>query len=207
MQRKGTALSVSLGIIALAIAASGSLFVEGEATGTTVPGLHPTTEESISALVAGSDREQLYDAGGTSQAETPVQTQTQPAVQEPAAKDSGAGSGVPEGYELWKVVHAKVTAYEPSSRSCGKFANGKTSIGENAWVMDGVATDPKAIPYGSYVEIPGVGLKEVDDTGSAMRHYWRSHGRYQIDLRMTYYGQAKSWGVKYLDVKVYRKVK
>ena len=204
MRENGTALPVSLGIIALAIAALPSLFVEGEATGPTAPGLHPTTEAPISALLATEGQPFAEsDAGTNPQQETAASTDK--ASQNTDGADTAKASGVPDGYVYWKTVQAKVTAYEPSSRSCGKHANGKTSIGENAWVMDGVASDPRAIPYGCYVEIPGVGVREVDDTGSAMRHAWRSHGRYQVDLRMPYYHQAKRWGVKHLDIKLYRK--
>ncbi len=73
--------------------------------------------------------------------------------------------------------------------------------------MDGVAADPRAIPYGTYCVVPGVGGKTVDDTGGAMRQSWRSNGRYHIDVRVPYYGQAKRWGVKYLDVKLYKKIR
>lgn len=202
MRRKGTALSVSLGILALATAALPSLFVEGEATGATAPGLHQTNEAAIEALLGGAGYEPLtVDIPAAGQTAETTQAASQPApVSRPAPPN-----GVPSGYVYWKTVRAKVTAYEPSSKSCGSSADGKTSIGENAWVMDGVAADPRAIPYGSYVEIPGVGVREVDDTGSAMRRSWRSHGRYHIDLRVKYVSQAQRWGVKYLDVKLYKK--
>ncbi|MCD6405854.1 MAG: 3D domain-containing protein [Planctomycetes bacterium] len=187
--------------------ASRSLFVEGEATGGTVPGLHPTTEMPLAALV-GDEPSQVQrvwvrtpaapDAGHSAQA-----ARTAPAT----PRRRTASARIPRGYVYWKTVRAKVTAYDPSRRSCGKFADGKTSIGQNAWVADGVASDPRAIPYGTYVVIPGVGVKEVDDTGKAMRNSWRRHRRYHIDLRMTYPWQANRWGVKYLDIKLYRKTR
>ncbi len=111
---------------------------------------------------------------------------------------------VPEGYVYWKTVKARVTAYEPSKRCCGRFADGKTSTGGNAWKMDGCAAYPGALPYGTLVHIPGIGFRKVDDTGPAMRRSW-ARGRYHIDVRMKYFYQARRWGLKSMDVKLYRK--
>ncbi len=208
MRRKRTALPVLLGCIAFVTVAWNSLSVEGEATGMTTPGFHPTTEEAISALLAreGTQAVEATTVVSVNTAENAAQPNTADSKRV-AAKPASSNDAVPPGYVYWKTVRAKVTAYEPGRRSCGKFADGKTSLGQNAWKMDGVATDPKAIPYGCYVVIPGVGSKEVDDTGSGMRDSWQRYRRYHIDLRMPYYGQAKRWGVKHLDVKVYRKAK
>jgi len=207
MLKQRTALSVLVGCIAFATVAWTSLSVEGEATGTMVPGLHATTEAAVATLLGeGWDRPPAVPVESATQGKTDAQPGNQAATAA-TAKPKVAPTGVPEGYAYWKTVRAKVTAYEPGKRSCGKYADGKTSIGQNAWVMDGVATDPKAIPYGSYVVIPGVGAKQVDDTGKAMRDSWQRHGRYHIDLRMPYHSQATRWGVKYLDVKVYTKAR
>lgn len=111
---------------------------------------------------------------------------------------------LPPGYVFWKEVIAKVTAYEPSELSCPGTADGKTSLGDNAWHLDGVAADPQAIPYRTVVWIPDAGLREVDDTGSAMRRAWREARTYHIDLRMTYPREARAWGVKLLPVRLYR---
>ncbi len=111
---------------------------------------------------------------------------------------------LPPGYVYWKDIIAKVTAYEPSELSCPGTADGKTSLGDNAWHLDGVAADPVAIPYRTVVWIPEVGLREVDDTGSAMRRAWKEAGVYHLDLRMTYPHEARRWGVKLLPVRLYR---
>ena len=148
MQKGKTALPVLVAIVVFGIAASQSLFVEGEPTGTPVPGLHPTTETAVAALndfrvdanVAGVNDE----AGRSAKTQTTTYSATAAPVVSAPAPD-----GAPPGYVYWKTVRAKVTAYEPGRRSCGKYANGKTSIGQNAWIMDGVAADPRAIPYGT----------------------------------------------------------
>jgi len=102
-----------------------------------------------------------------------------------------------------RVVKMKVTAYDPGSCCCGEYADGKTSIGDNAYVCDGVAADPKLLPYRTRLEIPGVGIREVDDTGGAMRKAGRQNPPvYHIDLRFPTHEEALEWGVKRLDVKV-----
>ena len=111
---------------------------------------------------------------------------------------------VPDGYVYWKTINARVTAYEPSRRSCGRFADGKRSTGKSAWKMNGCAAYPRAVPYGTLVHIPGVGFRKVDDTGPAMRRSW-AKGRYHIDVRMKYFYQARRWGRQNLDIKLYRK--
>ncbi len=122
----------------------------------------------------------------------------------PAVAAADAAEQVPDGYVYWKTIKARVTAYEPSKRCCGRFADGKTSTGRNAWKIDGCAAYPKAVPYGTMVNIPGVGFRVVDDTGPAMRKSW-AKGRYHIDVRMKYFYQARRWGSQNMDVKLYRK--
>lgn len=64
--------------------------------------------------------------------------------------------------------------------------------------MDGVASDPKRIPYRKRLKIPGAGVKEVDDTGKAMK----KGGILRIDVRFGEHKEAVEWGVKYLDVEI-----
>ncbi len=125
-------------------------------------------------------------------------------VSSSGSRVDGDAPPAPEGFELWRPVRAKLTAYEPSHKSCGSFANGKTSTGDNAWNMDGVAVDPRAIPYGTKVWIPGVGFREADDTGAAMKNSWEDQRQFHIDIRMTYYYQARNWGVQHDTVYLYR---
>jgi 3D (Asp-Asp-Asp) domain-containing protein len=125
-----------------------------------------------------------------------------PTVPEPAAP--AVDYPLNSGYVYWKTVLAKVTAYTPDYRSCGRFADGRTSIGDNAWDMDGVAADPSLVPYGTLVQIPEVGFREVDDTGTAMKQS-RKQGIFHFDLRMAYNWHARRWGVKWLKVKLFRK--
>ena len=123
-----------------------------------------------------------------------------PRIAVPAAVAEDA----PPGYVYWKTVRARVTAYDPGRCCCAHWAaNHLTSTGDNAWVMDGVAADPRALPYRTKLWIPGAGWREVDDTGSAMRQAWR-RGRYLVDLRMHSYEKARQWGRRDMTLHLYR---
>jgi 3D (Asp-Asp-Asp) domain-containing protein len=97
----------------------------------------------------------------------------------------------------------KVTAYCPCDKCCGKYADGKTATNDDAYVCDGVAADFSLLPKRTVLEIPGAGVKEVDDTGGAMRRAGRENPPvYHIDLRFPAHEQALAWGVKWLDVEI-----
>lgn len=115
-------------------------------------------------------------------------------------------SRVPHGYRYWKTVRAKVTAYTPHRNCCYPFDDGRTSTGTNAYRMIGVAVDPRVIPYKTLIKIPEVGYRIVDDTGAAMRRSSR-RGVYHVDVRMKKHRFAIRWGVKRLDIVLYKKVK
>lgn len=103
-----------------------------------------------------------------------------------------------------RVIRMKVTAYCLCKICCGKwadFSERKTSIGDNARKYDGVAADPNLLPYRTRLEIPGLGVKEVDDTGGGMRQSAKK-GIYHIDVRMPSHEAALRWGIRWLDVVV-----
>jgi 3D (Asp-Asp-Asp) domain-containing protein len=145
----------------------------------------------------------MYDV---KQIESPVTTPVvQPVVEEPKGK--------------W--VTAIVTAYSPHIRSCGKWSRlGKTSTGVKVRTPDpndayGIAADPKVIPYGTKVYVPGyyemlqnnktcipTEMTEVDDTGGGMRQSARK-GIIHIDVRFRTEKAAKEWGKKKMDIFIY----
>ena len=148
----------------------------------------------------------VWAAGyGVATSDSPAEVDVSlPAVTVSFELDTSKDDAVPEGYVYWKTVRARVTAYDPSNRCCGPFADGKTSIGLNAWKLTGCAAYPKAIPYGTLVYVPGAGYRTVDDTVAQMKKSWRK-GLYHVDLRMKYHYQARRWGNRYLSIKLYRK--
>ena len=99
----------------------------------------------------------------------------------------------------YKTVLVRVSAYDPCKRCTpGK---GITSTGGSAW-LDGAAADPKWLPYGTKITVPGYGTTTVDDTGAAMKKRRWKDGIPRLDVRMTYHWQARQWGVQYLEVKI-----
>jgi len=103
------------------------------------------------------------------------------------------------GNDGWTKTRAEVTAYVPRTERHGKFNDGKTAIGDDATVLDGVAVPPKAIPYRSKIYIPGIGIKEADDTGGALRNELEK-GNLVIDLRVKDTETALEWGRRELTI-------
>jgi 3D (Asp-Asp-Asp) domain-containing protein len=105
----------------------------------------------------------------------------------------------PKPEEQPLIISMKVTGYCPCAICCGMYADGKTSRNDDAYVCDGVAADPNLIPYRTKLFIPNVGIREVDDTGSAMQKSARE-GIYHIDLRFKTHSEARAWGVRELPI-------
>ena len=101
-----------------------------------------------------------------------------------------------------RAVRMKGTGHCLCRNCCEKWSGGgKTSIGDDARIYDGVAADPKLLPYRTRLEIPGIGIKEVDDTGGGMRKSARE-GVTHIDVRMPSHSAARQWGARWLEVKI-----
>ena len=80
---------------------------------------------------------------------------------------------------------------------CAGCAGGKTATGGSAR-RPGLAVDPRVIPLGSRVYVPGHGTLVADDTGRAIR------GR-RIDIRLASRGGCARRGVKRMTVRVLSK--
>lgn len=106
---------------------------------------------------------------------------------------------------LWMTV----TAYSPDPRSCGDSADGLTAtmhcVSTNAHLL--VASDPRVLPYGSMLSIPGYGMTgsgarqepaivPVLDCGGAIKGY-------RLDVLFPTHAQAMQWGVRTLPVTVW----
>ncbi len=110
-----------------------------------------------------------------------------------------------------RVIRCLVTAYTPSVAG-GGAGTGLTSrqakTEANPW---GVAADPRALPYGCQVRIPGYtptvrlgpdAWWPVDDTGGRLRKDWVQGGVIHLDVRFIHRDAAMRWGVQWLDVEV-----
>ncbi|NIM24283.1 MAG: DUF348 domain-containing protein [Armatimonadetes bacterium] len=92
-----------------------------------------------------------------------------------------------------RCLTMEATAYDPGPRSCGKFADGRTSIGLKAG-KGIVAVDPRVIPLRTPLYVEGYGLAIAGDVGSAIKGM-------RIDLGFDTYREAIQFGRR--KVKVY----
>ncbi len=100
-----------------------------------------------------------------------------------------------------RTMTMTVTGYSPDARSCGDSADGITatlhSVTTNAHKL--VAADPKLLPYGSLVSVPGYDLGRVVpvlDCGAMIK------GR-RLDLLYPTHEQALNWGNRPIRVTVW----
>jgi len=97
-----------------------------------------------------------------------------------------------------KRIKVEATAYCPCKKCCGKFADGVTATGRDA-SKAGVAVDPKVIPLGSHIDIPGYGNWILaDDVGGAIKGN-------RIDVRFSSHQDALNWGRREIIIRVWPK--
>lgn len=100
-----------------------------------------------------------------------------------------------------RVILMKVTGYSPDHRSCGEFADGQTATLHSVWTngMRLVAADPKVLPYGTMITVPGYAdenIVPVLDCGGAIKGD-------RLDLLFPTHGTARVWGVQTVRVTVW----
>jgi len=98
---------------------------------------------------------------------------------------------------LWMTV----TAYSPDHRSCGIFADGKTSTLHSVWTngMRLVAADTRLLPFGSLLTVPGYAggdIVPVLDRGGAIKGH-------RLDVLFPSHSAARQWGVRKIPVVVW----
>ncbi|MFM1805612.1 MAG: Cell wall-binding protein YocH precursor [Planctomycetota bacterium] len=99
------------------------------------------------------------------------------------------------------TMRMRVTAYSPDERSCGASADGITASGYSVFVNGGclVAADPKILPLGSLVSVPGYhggAVVPVLDVGGAIKGE-------RLDVLYPTHERAILWGVQDLVVTVW----
>lgn len=117
------------------------------------------------------------------------ETPPPPKAQHHFSVKSGAG----------QVIPMRVTAYCPCTL-CSR-GGGITALGDSARTLDGVAADFTLLPPRTVLFIPGIGEREVDDTGSDMREAGRL-GQYHIDVRFSSHKKALAFGSRVLPVTI-----
>lgn len=98
---------------------------------------------------------------------------------------------------VWMVT----TAYSPDSRSCGKWADGKTASLKSVWTnaMSSVAADTSLLPFGTLLSVPGYSdgdVVPVLDRGGAIKGA-------RLDLLHPTHKIARQWGVQRLPVTIW----
>lgn len=110
-----------------------------------------------------------------------------PKASKPAASSNNS-KNVINGKEYSKMLKVKATAYTPYDAGCTGITYSGTKAGFGT-----IAVDPKVIPLGTKVYIPGYGVATALDTGGAIKGN-------KIDVCYMTKGEAFNWGVKNLNI-------
>ena len=108
-------------------------------------------------------------------------------------------------YKYVRTLRLRVTAYAPDGQCCWPFDGSTTASGLSVRTNSGrlVAADTNLIPMHSLVSVPGYSgsaAVPVLDRGGAIKGH-------RLDVLLPTFDQAKQWGARLLDVKVYEPVK
>jgi 3D (Asp-Asp-Asp) domain-containing protein len=93
-----------------------------------------------------------------------------------------------------RTMRMLTTAYDPGPGSCGKYANGKTCNGRRAGYGI-IAVDPKVIPLGKKLFVPGYGYGISADVGGAIKGN-------RLDLGYNSRSGAMKWGKRWVEVTI-----
>jgi 3D (Asp-Asp-Asp) domain-containing protein len=86
------------------------------------------------------------------------------------------------------------TAYDPGPGSCGKWANGRTCNGKRAGYGI-IAVDPKVIPLGTKLFVPGYGYGIAADVGGAIKGN-------RVDLGFNSRSGSFKWGRRVVQLQI-----
>ncbi|MDX9911878.1 MAG: 3D domain-containing protein [Phycisphaerales bacterium] len=100
-----------------------------------------------------------------------------------------------------RTIMMTVTAYSPDAQSCGEFADGITATLHSVTTNDMklVAADPRVLPYGSMLTVPGYDdaqIVPVLDCGGAIKGN-------RLDLMFPTHESALKWGRRTIPVTVW----
>ncbi len=109
-----------------------------------------------------------------------------------------------EKYKYVRTLRLRVTAYAPDARCCWPFDGTTTASGLSVKTNRGrlVAADTRLIPMHSLVSVPGYdggAAVPVLDRGGAIKGH-------RLDVLLPTFEQAKEWGSRVVDVKIYEVV-
>ncbi|QED49687.1 3D domain-containing protein [Cytobacillus dafuensis] len=96
----------------------------------------------------------------------------------------------------FKEITVKATAYTANCKSCSGITYTGVNLKKNPKAKV-ISVDPKVIPLGSKVFVPGYGEAIAADTGGAVKGN-------KIDVFIPSKQQALQWGNKTIKIKVYK---
>ena len=107
-----------------------------------------------------------------------------------------------------KVIKLRVTAYCMPAKNKPRGVNGPDETSTGAPLRIGVAAaDPKRLPFGTKISIPGFGKVTVLDTmGKSVTRKWKPGKAFDLDIFIGRGSKAEKlaqkWGVQHLEASV-----
>lgn len=97
----------------------------------------------------------------------------------------------------YKTMTVKATAYTASCKGCSGITATGLNLKKNPSIK-AISVDPRVIPLGSKVYVEGYGMAVAADTGGAIKAN-------KIDVFIPSKAKAQAWGVRTVQIKVYKK--
>jgi 3D (Asp-Asp-Asp) domain-containing protein len=155
---------------------------------------HPTvTAEGRNGLKRVTYRAKMVD-GQEVERTTVSETVVREPVHEIVTSRKPATLGSRGAYAGKRTITVLATAYDPGPGSCGKYADGRTCNGKRAGYGI-IAVDPKMIPLGTKLFVPGYGFGVAADVGGAIK------GNH-VDLGFNSRPASFAWGKKWVKVTI-----
>lgn len=155
---------------------------------------HPTVmKEGRTGIKRVTYRARLVDGREVSRATLSEEVVREPENQVVVARKPQA-LGSRGAYIGRRTITVVATAYDPGPGSCGKYANGQTCNGKRAGYGI-IAVDPKLIPLGAKLYVPGYGYGIAADVGGAIK------GNH-VDLGFNSRAGAFAWGKRQVKLTI-----
>lgn len=155
---------------------------------------HPTvTNEGRNGLKRVTYRAKLVD-GKEVERSTVSEQVVREAIPQIVTSRQPQALGSRGAYTGARTFTVLATAYDPSPVSCGKYADGKTCNGKRAG-YGVIAVDPKMVPLGAKLFVPGYGYGIAADVGGAIKGY-------HVDLGFNSAAGARKWGKRRVTIRI-----
>ncbi|WP_409291567.1 3D domain-containing protein [Peribacillus sp. SCS-37] len=113
-----------------------------------------------------------------------------------AAKAAAKKTAVKKKSPSYREISVTATAYTASCRGCSGITATGLNLKRNPNAK-AISVDPRIIPLGTKVYVPGYGYAVAADKGSAVKGH-------KIDVFISSKSKALQWGRKTVKIKVYK---